>query len=595
MGRRAEERGKNLKRPLLLSFGLFLSLALSAQAGAQALKVTFEPVFEGDFAGPTRVTIANRGGPRKGEIISSGYPNTTIYPVELPASSIKEVIVSGAGDYSYQPLRFVSGRFSVEEPYGYASLGRNRAAVIHDEPEAITRLKGAMPLMKIQWGMFPCLPEEAPARAAAYSSYSAVWLAGGCERLSEDQVAALKAYVIGGGNLVFSGGTHAGALRDPRWTSLLGVKAEGLDNRRAKLMTGVPAVTFGSVGLAGSPWPHKLLEGFAAYRPMGMGRVTLLGCSFFDAPFESAGVTSRLCAKILPGASRSGSPQERLTSWRFEDPTSWPAGSVPGGPPPPSPGLGSPAYSPPEDAFTYTPPEAGALFAAVWVFALILAPLAILLPRLFKRAELAWALTPLAAVGAAVFVMSGQGALRSMKLSQQTRGMLFIQEGAEPAVLYAKSDIFIPRAGGYDLGMPSTEMVTMEGGTSQFGANSGAIYDLGGGVVPPISAKNLEFRTLRYQSLLTGMGGWLEVKRVGETSNLEIINRSPHKLSDIRVAEGKPSGSLDQGKSLIVDGSKAKGTIPAVHFVVTGLEVGPLLGREKQTLQVSFQLARSPW
>lgn len=584
-----------MKRPLLLSIGLFLFAPLTASVDAQALKVTFEPVFEGDFAGPTRVTIANRGGSRRGDIISSGYPNSTIYPVELPASSIKEVIVSGVGDYSYQPLRFVSGRFSVEEPYGYASPGRNRAAVIHDEPEAIVRLKGALPLMKVQWGMFPCRPEEAPERAAAYSGYCAVWLVGGSERLSEDQVAALRAYVIGGGSLIFSGGTHAGALKDPRWTSLLGVRAEGLANKTAKLMPDVPALTFGSVSLSGSPWPHKLLEGFAAYRPMGMGRVTLMACSFFDAPFESAGVTSRLCAKILVSASRSGPPQERLTSWRFEDPTSWPAGSVPGGPPPLSPGLGSPAYSPPVDAFTYTPPEAGTLFAAVWVFALILAPLAILLPRLFKRAELAWALTPLAAVGAAVFVMSEQGALRSMKLSQQTKGMLFIQEGAEPSVLYAKSDIFIPRAGGYDFGMAPAEMVTMEGGTSQFGANSGAVYDLGGSRVPPISAKNLEFRTLRYQSLLTGMGGWLEVKRVGGTSKLEITNRSPHKMTDIRVAEGRPEGSLDPGKSLIVDGSKAKGTIPSVHFVVTGLEVGPSLGRERQTISVTFQLARSPW
>lgn len=576
-----------MKRPLLTSFCFLLFASLASSIEAQALKVTFSPVFEGDLAGPTRVTVSNRGSARRAEIISPGGRSTTIYPLELPAASVKEVIVAEADEYSYQPLRFVSGRFSVEEPYGMGSPAVSRAAVIHDEPGSITRFKAAAPLLKIQWAMFPCLPEDAPARAAAFSGYKAVWLGGGSERLSDAQTAALKAYVIGGGNLIFSGGTHAGALKDPRWTELLGLRAEGLTNRTVKFLPEFPPVTFGSVSLAGQAWPQKHFDGLGFSRPFGAGRILVLSCSFFDQSFESALVTSRLCAKTLLVA-KSPSPSHRLRSDLHTDRAST---TAPGPPIPTTTGS-----LPAQDAFTYTPPEAGSLFAAVWVFALILAPLAILVPRLLKRAELAWVLAPLTAIGMAVFVMAGQGALRSMKLSQQTSGRLFIQEGVNTSILYAKSDIFIPRAGGYDFNMPPSEMLTLEGGTSQFGSGSGTVYDVGTIVVPPIAAKNLEFRTLRYQSILEGMGSWLTVKRVGKTSKLEVTNRSPYELTQLRVGDAKPEGgAVAPGRSLALEAAGAKGTIPVIHFVVTGLDVGPKLGRDRQTILGSFQLARSPW
>lgn len=310
----------------------------------------------------------------------------------------------------------------------------------------------------------------------------------------------------------------------------------------------------------------------------------VLSCSFFDPAFEASGTSSRLCAKVLSTSLRNGTPNRKLDS----------------GDPNPASG-GAPPYgrsSRPEestsDAFSYQPPESGALFGGVWLFALLLAPLAILVPRWMKRAELAWILTPLAAVIVAAFVMSGQGALRAAKLAQRTTGFAYIHEGADPAVLYAVTDIFIPRAGRYDLKMEPTELASIEGGVGRGGGDS-TVIDVGAAILPPISAKNLEFRTIRYETILSGMGGWLHCEAAPGHKMIRVTNRSPYELTQLQVEGVASKGPLAPGKSLVLDARRAKEPFPMIRFAVEDLPVGPELGRDKQLITCYYQLRSSPW
>lgn len=553
---------------------------------AQGLKVDFAPVFQGDSTGPVLVTMQNPGRPIVGQIRSSGYANTVLYPVELPTGSVKQVMVFRSQNfYDSGQIKFEAGPRVIDAPlsYSYEDL-RLRSAVIHDEPDAIVQMSKADPLKKLSAGLYPAKSEGTPDRTSGYDSFDSVWLGQGSDRLSDAQVLAVKQFLLQGGCVVFIGGAGNSALRDPRWQDVIGAKAQGLTNGRGSLLNGIAATTFGAVELPSSAWTSPQFNGYGGYKSVGAGRAVILRFSPFDQVFINSGTASRLAAKVhtlIPQRDsfdifidNSGfQPQQDSYYPGYRDTTSTNASG----------------------AFTYEAPEAGRLFTPVWIFALILAPLSILIPRFLKRAELAWVFAPLAAVGVAAMVMSSQNALRSSTQAQVTTGTIFAHEGIATSVAILNTEMFFPRSGRFDLNMEPMERAEIQGGSSGFMGNSSSTYDLGGRIIPPVTVKNLEFRSLAARTAVEGASEWISYTIDPSKKELIVTNRSPHQIRSVRVGAGKDSGPLAPGKSVSVKPVAGQRDNNLIQCTFENLELGPKVGKATSTITLDYRMKGKAW
>lgn len=557
---------------------------LACGAAAQGLKVEFAQVFAGDENGPVRVTLKNPGRGIVGQIRSGSGVKSVLYPVELPTGSEKQVIVSRDTSYYSNTLQFEVGPRVIPAPQNVLyQEARIKSAFIHDLPDAVVQMSKAEPIKKLALGLYPAKAEDVPDRASGYDSYASVWLGEGSGRLTDSQIEAIKQYLLQGGCVVFVGGAGSTALRDARWQDVIGAKAEGLSNQRASLMDGIQAATFGRVNLSGPAWSTPQFQGMGGYKTVGDGRAMILLFSPFDQAFVNAGVASRLVAK-----AHTLVPQQGGTDLFYIATSSQSSESE----------YGYPSYetqmsSTAQSIFQYQPPEAAQLFTPVWIFALILAPLAILVPRILKRAELAWIFAPAAAIGAAVLVMNGQTALRNASLGQVTSGSIVAQEGVATSVALLHTELFFPRSGRFDLNLAPVERAEIQGGSSGFLSNAAVTYDVGARIVPPISVKNLEFRTLTTREALTGPSEWISYQAEPK-GNVRVTNKSPYPVKSVRVGTGTASGPLKPGQSASVKpaGGQKFGNLIIAEF--ENLPLGPKIGKATSQISLKYRMKVNP-
>ncbi len=559
---------------------------LAAAAPGQGLKVDFSPVFQGDKTGPVRVALKNPGRGVKGQIRVNTADSTVLYPVELPTGSEKQVVVTPLGEnYNPPQIQFEAGARVIARPADYPSQYlQNKSALIHDQPDAIRQISMAEPIKKISLGLFPTLAEDAPDRASGYDNYSSVWLAEGSNRLTDTQISALKIYVLQGGCLVFTGGASSSALRDPRWQDLIGAKAEGLTNVNAALLTGLRPSTFGRVNLSAPAWSTTQFQGLGGYKSLGEGRAIILLFSPFDQVFTNAGTASQITAKV-----------HSLVPTRSDNDLFYSAGgfkrneysnySQPSDP--------SEASVKKEGVFQYKPPPAEQLFAPVWIFALVLTPLAILVPRFLKRAELAWIFVPAAAVGAAVLAMSSQTTLRNSLQAQETTGIIAAQEGMDAAVAMLTTYLFFPRSGQFDLKLEPVERAELRGGSSLFMSGASTIYDVGMNIVPPITVRNLEFRTLMTRETVDGPSGWIAYKTDPAKGTVLITNKSPHVMKSVRIGSGAESGALRPGQSASVKLTSGQKNFDVISAVFDSQLLGPKVGKATSLITLKYRTKMS--
>lgn len=564
-----------------ISSVVLAAVCLLSLSTAQGLKVDFSPVFQGDTKGPVLVTLQNPGRGIAGQIRSTTYSKTVLYPVELPTGSVKQVFIYRASSYyNDSQLQFEAGPRVIEAPasYDYEAV-RLRSAVIHDEPDAIVQISKADPLKKIAAGLYPAKAEGVPDRISGYDSFASVWLGQGSDRLNDAQIQAIKHYLLQGGCVVFIGGAGNSALRDPRWMDVVGEKAQGLTNRRDSLMAGLSQNTFGAVDLSSSAWTNAQFNGYGGYKSVGDGRAVILRFSPFDQVFVNAGISSRIVAKVHSLVPQSESGDLFLTASDFQ---------------PTSGDYDYPGYqtdsSSAQGAFKYEPPSPGQLFGPVWLFALILAPLSILIPRFLKRAELAWIFAPLAAVAVAALVMSSQTALRNSAQAQVTKGTIFVQEGVATSVAVLNTEIFFPRSGRFDLNLEPMERAEIQGGTSGFMGSSSTTYDVGARIIPPITAKNLEFRTLATREVLTGPSTWISYKVIPGKKAVQVTNKSPHEIKSLRLGVGKSVGPLAPGKSVILESIAGQRESGLILCTFENLELGPKVGKATSSITLNYRI-----
>src|SRR5262249_46631881 len=124
-----------------------------------------------------------------------------------------------------------------------------------------------------------------------------------------------------------------------------------------------------------------------------------------------------------------------------------------------------------------------------------------------KRGELAWFTAPILSLGFAGILFTSAASLYSAKMSTVSTGLLLAQEGSGDGIFIGGTQMFIPRAGSYDLKLKSVDSITDRGEDDGMGrvAQENAdveAVDTGEIAIPNLSANNLNFRRIGYRQIV---------------------------------------------------------------------------------------------
>ncbi|HEY0866989.1 MAG TPA: hypothetical protein VGE01_06415, partial [Fimbriimonas sp.] len=217
-----------------------LVLLTAATMAAEPLEMDLQPVFDGQSQPngfmPIAVTVTNRGPGTRGVVSATAGGLTVRYPVDLPSGSKKRITTYPTADYGNQVVfRLQTGRGNLVRPFlhdfGFYEPAARLVAVIGDNSATLAGLKSASD--KTAFRDLYTTPQRAPERPVGYTGLSTVALAAGSERLSDEQVEALKLYALTGGTLMFLGDSAQATLGDARWRGLL--PADNLATRRVSV------------------------------------------------------------------------------------------------------------------------------------------------------------------------------------------------------------------------------------------------------------------------------------------------------------------------------------------------------------------------
>lgn len=557
---------------VILSWVMSL-LALVCVASAQQVTARFEAVFTRDVAGPKLLTVSNAGPATQGVAEFRSGSGRLLFQLELPSGSTKEIMLPASADGYPGLYTFRVGAQVFEADTNWGSReGSRRIAVVGDEGLLYQRLEATPALQDGSVSVYSAPIERAPTRLAIYNSFSSVWLGGGADRLRDDQVQAVQDFLMAGGTVVLLGGAQPGALRDPRWTPLVG-KFGSPQNARARLVASLPPVRFAHLTQAGGLPGTPILNGYGSYLEVGAGRLILLTFSPVDDAFEQAGQSSRLVERVVSFTPREVSPNLFRTNSTFRE--------VPGS------GLETMGEDMGSDGLaSFQPPSAGSLFQPVWLFALLIVPVALFVPRWIKRPQWSWVALPVGSIAVSAFVLTNQQPLSQLGLSRNLEAVIYTHEGLADGVGGGFSEIFLPRAGVFDLKMPKAEYAEMQSGQD---FTTSDWEDVGGVVPKPVRARNLEFRSVRFQTRVPGAGKWLAVAREPGSSRIRVTNRSPYLITEIWTP-GKTPRAINKGETIVMDLTNVAAKDRVILYRVRGAPIGPQIGEATENVVAILRL-----
>lgn len=611
-----------------------LAALTSSGFAADPLQMEIAPAFEGygpPFGtAPIAVDLHNDGADARGVLRVSSGNYQMDYPVELPRGSDKRLLTFPSIDYG--GVRYIlitdQGRL-LKEFSPPPTTDAEVALLISDTPGEMSFLKGNDPTnsreeeggssrrmgnSRIQDAY--CRPTLAPTRPIGYANLGAVVLGTGSERLNDEQVQALKLYVLTGGTVVFVGGASSPTLTDSRWREMLpvqGLRSVTLNNSEVlERLGGTPPPTV--TVTTGQPVPSAVFrkEGDAtitAERVFGLGRVVFLAFNPFEAPLSKWEGRKDL-------TTRSIRLMEALRATSFLDAYSqtqqsygtYPAvvRTMPARRAAPSAYMATTGPSA-GDPFSTKLPPSERIFTLLGAYFVVVVPLNFLVLKKLKRGELAWFTAPIVSLGfAAAFFGSAQG-LYSAKMSSAARGILVMQEGMDDGVFVGQTQLFVPNAGTYDLKMKGVDSLGIAPPRGMYGyyprSGNDAEFDpidVGEIQVPKMQANNLAFRQISYRQRVSS-GGWLSVstKKEGDVLRISVRNSSPYDIhrASVWVGEaGTELGDLASGAAKTVNAAvpadeepPGQGTLGdflsrsrsiGVSGSLVGFRPGPQLGAE---------------
>ncbi len=594
---------------------LVWTLGASALA-SETLKLELQSSFEGNFTGrsvnPIVADIQNLGPDARGVLVVSADGNRTDYPVELPRGAKKRII-------TYPAFLFGTLHFSLETDQGkvdkeYNGGGSNPDGIpvllISDTSGDLGFIRRKPTAQKIQInpGMPPdpeadngsgltdayAKPEMAPARAVGYTDIGKVILGSGSERLSNEQVAALKLWCLQGGTIVFIGGVSSPVLADTRWASLipaahlhltqLGGESSRENFIRENPNTSANKSTEGFLLVDGSPMPRASVTTGApvfggrgefadnclvwADAPHGLGKTIFISFNPFEAPIRSWEGRQKLLTRILKqnstilAASYLSQYNGQVGGDRMWTGTAFvpTAGTVP-------PPLASAKPTPIEDdPFSMVLPPTERIMTILLAYFVVVVPVNFLLLKKLKRGELAWFTAPIISLAFAAILFTSAGSLYSGKMSTVTNGLVFAQEGDSEGWFIGTTQMFIPRAGSYDLhlsnidslgSIPNEQQAYRGYSVPNEDTKDLEPVDTGEILVTNLPANNLAFRKISYKQRIP-ISSWIHVVLESEgkkSARCDITNSSPYTIGGAQLAVGGELivlGNLPPGKHVSV-------------------------------------------
>lgn len=396
------------------------------------------------------VDLTNSGPPVNGELrLTTGPAGRTTYAraVELPTSSQKREIV-------YVQAPPFGQRLSLGFVSGAGTLARSTLEVnVHDATQLLVGIVAERPqpilaaLRGLAAGPAPAPaivglgPADLPERVEAWSALDRlVWQDVDTSALSTDQLAALRAWLVGGGRLIILGGSGGlGAVaRFPddilpfRPTATVDVPSEALRNLLGPIPdeAGVVPALAGPLlrGRALAGLGEAVVVGEAAY---GSGAVTLVGFDPTVKPIANLPGMEGLWNRLLPprgGGTLSFVDDSQLVSAL----TNLPALAL---------------------------PPIGGLLALLVGYIVLIGPVNYLVLRRLDRREWAWITMPLLIVGFAVAAYGYGAALRGSDVIVNEVAIASGAAGATEGRGQAYVGVFSPSRGTYELTLPGGPLI----------------------------------------------------------------------------------------------------------------------------------------
>ncbi len=528
------------------SIGIAIVALGATAAWARPFKVNVTPLFTGstsEYVSPLSIEIQNLGPHAQGVVRLISGASETVYPVELPSGSTKQIVVTPSEGSPRAVLETNQGSANFLIPERNAGFYRPILQIGGSEGDLLFVSLGDSDNPEEQTPMidFYCVPEAAPERSVGYSGQSVIVLASGSERLSDAAVQAISQWVMLGGKLLFQGGASAAVLRDPRWADLLPISpsAPRALPKIAWLETfsPIPAGPITVMDATAKPgMPTNLEQGLplVASRLYGLGTVHYVAFDLTEPPLSRWEGRKLLFDALFPsptprwedGTLHEQSAQAILNWSQYELP-----------------------YSDSEFDVALFSTSTVALILGLYVLCVIPLNFAVL-KKLGKR-EWAWMTAPILSVlFASIFFSAARGLYRS-QLSFTTRTLVISDAGSHQSIAFGNLETFFPKAGRYPVQFEGLEQLSLHSNDSIPTMPRTKLQLVDDGMEPSgsLTTQNLTFSGMQYQQRLSHEGPWAEVRLQGD--RYVVQNRSPHRLKDVKVILGTEHevalGTLEPG------------------------------------------------
>jgi len=419
---------------------------------------------------PVEVTVANAGRDAVGSVTMTAGSYRMTYPVELPNGSKKRFFayLPSSMQYAFNPrAEFVldTNQGSLKQYFEIQpGMGNSMAYYLYvgDQIGLMTfmrQMPGTDPNPNLQGSMTGCRdvyskPGRLPTRAVGFRSIGSVILGEGAERLTDNEVEALKLYAISGGTIVIPGGVSQPILSDPRWLPILPVRSAHpltvpVFNWLRQFDHGKPLS--GSISIL-SALPKENAScvkenGIAVVSacPVGLGRIIFLSFSPFEGALETWDGRQEMFRSL--NGVRATSAFDELSFNRQDH--MFPPGYAPYGAYPDSS----------SDPFRVTLPPVSIVVLILLVYTVLVVPFNLILLRKLNRSQWAWWTTPVISLGFAAIFFQFASKLYSASLSTARSGVIVVDDRADEGLFIGDMKMFFPRGGSYDLGFNGVETV----------------------------------------------------------------------------------------------------------------------------------------
>ncbi len=543
----------------LRTLGLSALVGLSA-LGSAAVKIEAAPLFEGKFGTgympPVKIRLFNDGRPIRGvvQIDDGNY----FMPIDLPTGVTKEIIASRGTNPSYVKATLSAPGISVrskEVVLNQTSSNRTILGVGGNAGDLDFLVSSAGETKKQNDGNSSFLavcyvtPEDMPTRFSHLMGLSAIVLGEGTERLTEQNLSAIRTWVKLGGNLVVLGGPSRAALDLPGIREILPVAVGDPTNLR---LSNDEMVTVRQ----GRPFLGARevfnTEGINAFaRPYGLGSVVYANANVTEPVFQTwAGRRSLYQALRISRFERVNN--FLIRSQGFGDYNESYAGAYS------SPGMSwsSSGMDPfGGSAFSVSLPPTSQVATLFLAYLIIVLPVNFLVLRKLKKLEWAWFTCPVISAGFAfAFVQQGSN-LYKAESSNWTQGILVSAPTGEGLAFSGYTQAFFQVAGVQSLKLRDIDWMTTSGDYRMGMSSAEPLVDVGTIVADNISTRPLEFKQFDYRADLSGEKG-ASVETVALTPSqavYRITNRTDQVLSNsffVALGQVIPITQLNPGQSI---------------------------------------------